>query len=178
MSVSWKAEKGCGRGNSPCGPRRAAGGSAGFTFVALLFAIMIMGISLAVTGKVWSTMAHREKEAELLFRGNEIRVAIGRYYEESPGAKSYPKTLEVLMKDTRWPVPRRYLRRPYADPFTGKADWELIKAPDGGVIGVRSRSDKKPYKRKGFPAELVGFEGSASYGGWDFIYVPLKQADR
>lgn len=146
----------------------------GFTYLTLLFIIVAMGLSLAVAGKVVSTYSKREKEAELIFRGGEIRKAIGAYYMESVGAKAYPKDLQYLLKDQRYPVVKRYLRKLYDDPFTGKPDWELIKAPDGGIMGVKSRSTEEPLKKGNFPSELTGFDDRAKYSEWEFIYVPAK----
>ncbi|MBI5234875.1 MAG: type II secretion system protein [Deltaproteobacteria bacterium] len=145
----------------------------GFTYLTALFMITVMGIALASAGQVWSTAAKREKEAELLFKGDQIRKAIGGYYEESPGAKTYPRTLEDLINDKRWPVVKKHLRKLYTDPMTGKADWELIKAADGGIMGVKSRSARHAYKRKGFSQALQGLEGKTKYSEWAFIYVPV-----
>lgn len=147
----------------------------GFTYLTVLFMVAILGLALASTGKVYSQAAHREKEEELLFRGGQIRKAIGRYYDESPGAKAYPKNLEELVKDNRWPVPKRHLRRLYTDPLTGKADWEFVKSPDGaGIMGVKSKSAKETIKRKNFPQELASLEGKTRYNEWEFNYTPVS----
>lgn len=144
----------------------------GFAYLTLLFIIIVMGIFAGAVGSLWSASAIREKEEELLFRGSEIRSAIGRYYEGGLGAKSYPRSLEDLLKDARYPVAKRYLRKIYLDPVTGMPDWEFVKAPDSGIMGVKSRSGKEPYKKKNFPKELVGFESKSKYSEWEFIYVP------
>ncbi len=146
----------------------------GFTFVSVLFAVTVMGIALLAASRVWTSMAAGEKEAELLFRGDQIRRAIGRYYEASPGAKSYPPELQSLIKDPRFPAARRHLRRIYDDPFTGKPDWELIKAPGGGIMGVRSASALEPRKKRNFPLVYSEFEDRTSYGDWLFVYTPGK----
>lgn len=143
---------------------------AGFSYLSLLFAVTLIGIGLAVAGHVWSTDKKREREAELLFRGAEIRRAIGRYYEESPGAKAYPKSLEELVLDKRYPVTKRHLRKVYTDPFTGNADWELIKSGDG-IMGVKSRSTEAALKKKNFPKELSSFESKEKYNEWEFQYT-------
>jgi len=154
--------------------KKKSGSEQGFTYLSLLFIIVLMGLAASVTGQVWSKAAQREKEAELLFRGAEIRRAIGDYYQSSPGAKSYPKTLEDLVKDTRYPGTKRYLRRIYEDPFTGKPDWVVIEVAGGGFNGVKSRSVKKTIKKGNFPSQLIDFEDKANYNGWEFKYVPPK----
>ena len=147
----------------------------GFTYLSLLFLITVMGLAASAAGKAWSTGARREMEEELIFRGSEIRRAIGRYYEESPGAKAYPRAIEDLIKDPRYPATKRHLRRLYSDPFTGKPDWGVIRTPEGWIIGVRPGSDKEPYKKGNFPKELAGLEGKTRYSEWEFAYYPEKK---
>lgn len=146
----------------------------GFTYLSLLFVIAVLGIAAGMAGRYWSMEARREAEAELLFRGRQISAGIKRYYEESPGAKAYPRSLDELIEDKRWPVAKRHLRKIYPDPVTGKADWQTVKAPDGGIMGVASSSEREPLKKKGFPSDLSGFEDRSSYADWQFVFVPLN----
>ncbi len=156
-------------------PRRAAARSAGFTYLGLLYAIAILGITLATVGVVWSTQIRREKEAQLLFAGDQIRVAIGRY--RASGGQ-YPQALTELLDDKRSPVPRRFLRRIFLDPMTNSADWELILAPEGGIMGVVSRSPGKPIKVAGFSAVDASFEKAECYCDWKFVYTPRASRHR
>ena len=142
--------------------------AAGFTYMTVLFIVAIMGAGLALVGEVWHTAAVREKEAELLHVGNQYRRAIERYYLSGP--RLYPRSLSDLLKDTRKPVTERYLRRLYPDPMTGRADWGLIKAPDGGIMGVYSLSDDAPLKTAGFRARDQQFLGATQYREWKFVY--------
>lgn len=147
---------------------------AGFTYLGILFAVAIFGATLAMVGHLWQSIQKRENEKELLFRGDQFRRAIGLYYERTPGvAKHYPKSLENLLKDDRYIVPQRYLRRIYIDPMTGKAEWGLVKAPDGGIMGVHSLSDKHPAKSANFKAADKEFSGSKRYAEWLFVYRPV-----
>ncbi len=71
-----------------------SGRQAGFTYVAMLVAVVIIGIGLAAAGQVWSAANQRSREQELIFIGHEFRNAIQRYYEQTPGAaKRYPAML-------------------------------------------------------------------------------------
>jgi type II secretory pathway pseudopilin PulG len=140
----------------------------GFTYIGLLFAIAIIGITLATVGVVWSTQGRREREAQLLFVGDQYRQAIGRY-QRAGGV--YPQSLEELVTDTRVPLPRRFLRRLYPDPVTGAVDWELIRGADGGIMGVASSSAEQPIKVARFRAADVSFEKAAHYNDWKFVYV-------
>jgi len=38
--------------------------------------------------------------------------------------------LEELLEDPRFPNTVRHLRKPFADPMTGQAEWGLAKAPE------------------------------------------------
>ena len=142
----------------------------GFTYLTVLFVVAFMGLGLAMTGEVWRTTVLRGREAELLWIGNQYRVAIERYYKR--GDLRYPRTLDDLLKDPRDPGTRRYLRKRYADPVTGSEEWGLVKAPDGGIMGVYSRSAEKPFKAAGFRMEDKSFEQAAAYSDWKFAYQP------
>ena len=144
----------------------------GYTFIWIMFAVALAGIALAGAGQVWKTEARREKEKELLFIGEQFRLAIGSYYENSPGAKRYPESLEKLISDNRFPSVRRHLRKFFYDPMTGTAEWGVISRPGVGVIGVHSLSDRKPLKKANFHERYAAFSGANSYREWTFIYLP------
>lgn len=150
--------------------RRARTG--GFTYLTVMFVVAILLGGLAIVGETWETSARREKEAELLFTGNQYRRAIGLFYAATPGpAKRYPRSLEELIKDPRQPTTQRYLRKLYPDPLTGK-EWVAIKGPDGGVQGVHSASEEAPLKIAGFRVRDASLEGAQKYSEWKFIHAP------
>jgi type II secretory pathway pseudopilin PulG len=145
----------------------------GFTYLALLFIVATLGALLALSGVVWSTAKQRAKERELLFVGNAYRTAIGLYYERAPGTlKHYPQTLDALLLDTRQLATTRYLRRLYIDPLTATPQWGLVRAPDGGIMGVYSLADVPTIRHGNFDVRDKAFEGAASYSGWRFVYEP------
>ncbi len=147
----------------------------GFTYVGLLVLIALMGVSLAATGVVWSQVQQRQKERELLFVGNQFREAIGRYYLSTPGpAKEFPPNIADLLKDPRQLTTQRYLRKIYRDPMTGKADWALVKAPSGRIIGVYSRAVGRPIKQGNFRYRDRGFAAKNHYSEWWFVYTPVE----
>ena len=152
-------------------PPRCA--QAGFTYIGLLLLIALMGASLAGTGVLWSQVQQRQKERELLFVGDQFREAIARYYLNSPGpVKSYPSKLTDLLEDPRQPTTQRYLRKIYRDPVTGEADWELVTAPSGRIMGVHSRAAGRPIKQRNFRYRYRGFADKAHYSDWWFVYLP------
>ncbi|MET3228359.1 UNVERIFIED_ORG: hypothetical protein ABIC54_000533 [Burkholderia sp. 1263] len=136
--------------------------------------LMVLFITLGL-GKLMENVAksdQRAREAELLHTGNLYRDAIRQYWQSTPvGAKPYPEKLDDLLRDPRYPVIRRYLRRSYADPVTGKP-FVPIQAPGGGVMGVRSASLRKPVKVAGFRADQTSFAAARTYQQWEFSYAP------
>lgn len=143
----------------------------GFTYLAVLFMVVAMGIAMAAAGEVWRTSAQREKEAQLLFVGREYREAIERYFKNSSGIGEYPRTLEDLLLDRRHPQVRRYLRRLYADPLAAPGSpWGLVKVGDR-ITGVYSLASGKPFRQTGFGKGEDGFAAAGSYGDWRFIYL-------
>ena len=84
---------------------------------ALLVALAVMAVLASAAMPPWKQMAQREKEAELIFRGQQYARAIGLFQRRSgPGVN--PPNLDVL-------VQQRFLRKKYKDPITGD-DFDLI----------------------------------------------------
>lgn len=112
---------------------------AGFTYVGAMILVALLGGGLAAYGEMSSHARRRAQEAELIWVGNQFREAIGLYYQRSPSAsKRYPDKLDDLLEDRRFASRQRYLRKIYTDPTSGKAEWGLVHAPQGGVMGVYS----------------------------------------
>ena len=154
---------------------RAPHSSSGFTYIALLVAIIIIGISLGAAGKYWQNVMMREKEEELLFRGGQYRLAIERYFFSIPGRFQYPPDLDELLKDSRSAAGKRHLRQKYKDPITGE-DFEVIRDQTKGnrITGVYSKSEKEPLRTTGFEEPYKEFEGKKKYNEWKFLFMPAQ----
>jgi len=139
----------------------------GVTYLMLMFAIVLIGIATTAAGKQWKVIVQREFEADLLAKGIEIQNALALYSETikagrvMPG-EVYPQTLADLTR-----LPKPFLRKVYLDPV-GHGEWEYLRAPTGGIMGVRSRSSAKPFQQRNFPPAVRHFEGRASYRDWVF----------
>ncbi|BAN50719.1 type II secretion system protein [Metapseudomonas resinovorans] len=144
-------------------------GERGFTYLGVLFLIMLMGMSLAGAGQLWSVASQRARENDLLWVGGQYAQALRSYYRASPGVAQYPTSLEDLLEDNRFPQAQHHLRRLYPDPVTGSLDWGLIRSFDGRIAGVYSLSRQTPLKQARFPAQWVEFEGMTSYADWRFV---------
>lgn len=152
-------------------------GENGFTYIFVLILLIFLGVGLATTGKVWSVVAQKEKEEELLFRGDQIVKGIASYYKSSHGGGNFlPRKLEDLIKDNRFLTVKRHLRKLYKDPMTEDGEWDIIRDEQGRIKGVRSKSEKEPLKKKNFPLEYKHFEDKMRYKDWEFIFIP-KQAN-
>lgn len=150
---------------------------AGFTYIGLLLFVAISGLGLAIAAQVWHTEIQRENEKELLFVGEQFRLAIGSYYENAPdGVKQYPNSLEELLLDTRFPTIKRHLRKIYPDPMTGLPQWGLDKAQDR-IVGVHSLSAKTPFKKTGFAEQYASFAGAGQLQDWRFVYMPAAASE-
>lgn len=142
----------------------------GFTYLAMLATIAIMGITLAAASEVWHIALKREKERELLFVGDQFRRAINSYHAHTPVTGRFQvERLEDLLRDPRYPATQRYLRKIYVDPLSGSADWGLVKGPNGEILGIHSLSGDEPVKKGNFSTENREFEGKTSYADWVFM---------
>ncbi|OGW49802.1 MAG: hypothetical protein A2V62_11025 [Nitrospirae bacterium RBG_19FT_COMBO_58_9] len=149
------------------------------TYLMLMFAIVLIGITTTAAAKQWKAIVQRELEADLLAKGIEIQNALALYSATikagrvMPG-EVYPQTLADLTR-----LPKPFLRKVYLDPI-GHGDWEYLRAPTGGIMGVRSKSRAKPFRQHDFPAAVRHFEARATYYDWVFQHpspssVPMVQ---
>lgn len=161
---------------------------------ALLVGLSVMAVLMGALLPVWSHMVTREKEDELIFRGNQYARAIGLFQRKF--ANTAPPTIDVL-------VEQRYLRKKYKDPIT-KDDFQPIYATQaaqgvsaplgaarpgqtatalpqptspqtgstgvpgaqGGIIGVTSKSKERSIKL---------YNGRDKYNEWAFVYIQTSQ---
>jgi type II secretory pathway pseudopilin PulG len=156
---------------------------------ALLVGMSVMAVLLTAAMPVWKQLAQREKETELIFRGQQYTHAIALFQRRNgPGA--LPPNVTVL-------VEQRFLRKKYKDPITND-DFQPLTAgqvapgstppargatappqgggrgaptgvgsaqpgvPAGGIMGVVSKS----------PDESIRlYNGRSHYNEWAFIYT-------
>jgi type II secretory pathway pseudopilin PulG len=148
-------------------------GAAGFTYIGLLIAVVVLGLALSAVGTVWHTQAQRERESELLFIGRDFRHAIASYYNSAAaGAHQYPQEINDLLEDNRGPEPRHHLRRYYADPMTGAQDWTIVRVNALGITGIASSAKGEPIKKAGFESDETTFADATCYCDWQFLFLP------
>jgi len=136
---------------------------------ALLVSMSAMCLMISVALPMWRTSIRREREAELVFRGEQYVRAIVLFKRKYAG--TFPPSIDVLLHE-------RFLRRRYLDPITNEAFQLLyVDVPSGrplaagsapatvtngrrGIIGVVSRSTQTSMRR---------YRGRDRYNEWTFI---------
>jgi type II secretory pathway pseudopilin PulG len=91
----------------------------GYMLLYLLFLVAILSISLVTIVPKLKFVLQREREQEMVHRGEQYRRAVRRYYRKM-GA--YPPTLDVLESTNNL----RFLRKRYKDPINKNQDFKVV----------------------------------------------------
>src|SRR5215211_7671128 len=111
---------------------------AGYAMAALLVVMALMAVMMSVALPVWRHAAQREKEAELIWRGQQYDRALQLFRRKAsaPGAPN----LDILIE-------QKFLRKKYKDPITGD-DFELkpvVAIREGSPMpGVPGMGNQRP----------------------------------
>ncbi len=166
---------------------------AGYALLVVLFMAAMVLIALAVAAPRLLQEGQREKEEELIFRGEQWKHAIGLYYKKFG---RYPMKVEDLLRTND----RGYLRREFRDPMTKDGKWRFVGLGAGGVLigapgapdnpgpGIGDKPQKPPSIGTGEPGSLpiAGvasrspaksirvYGGATSYSAWEFVYDPAQ----
>ncbi len=118
--------------------RRRRRGDTGYAMAALLVGLSVMGIILGMVMPVWQTWVRREREAELVFRGEQYIQAIGLFSRQTGG---FPTSMNALRDG-------RFIRKLYKDPITNE-DFQPVYLGQiaSGAIGAPT----PPGGRAGLP---------------------------
>jgi type II secretory pathway pseudopilin PulG len=168
---------------------------AGFTLAILVVILAIMAIWLGVAVQAVSFHMRRERETELIFRGEQYVEAI-RLYRTRYGR--YPMSLREI-----WEADPKVIRKRFKDPITDTNAWGLVLLgqegqpirPGGGLPGqtptpapeVTPTPTPGPGGGSGRPGEqpvgpIIGvhstscdasiriYQGRESYCEWKFIF--------
>ncbi len=165
---------------------------AGYTLAIFVMVLAIMAIMMAAAVEIASFQAQREREAELIFRGQQYVEGI-RLYRQKYGR------LPMRMKEL-WEADPRVLRKKWEDPITGSDKWGVIfqgqegqeiRPGRGRVGGQRPTPTRTPVfeRDREDDGEKVGpiigvhslstdtsikvYEGRTQYNEWKFILKEL-----
>jgi len=141
---------------------------------ALLVSMSAMCIMISMALPMWRTSIRREREAELVFRGQQYVRAIVLFQRKYHG--TFPPTLDVLVHE-------RFLRRRYLDPITND-DFQLlyVDVPSGSALDGKSDAPTFTDKRRGIMGvvsrskqiSLGRYHGRDRYDEWAFIAGPVS----
>lgn len=150
----------------------------GFAYLALLTTIAASLVALMVALPDLYQTAKREREAQLLFVGQQYQQAIQHFYENpNVTIKRYPKSIDELLVDNRSLRPLHHLRKAYADPMTRDGQWEFIKNEQQQIMGVYSHSTdtllKTHIQSDRVTIALSG--GPITYADLKFVYLPGRK---
>lgn len=95
-------------------------GESGYVLIGVLVFMTLMMIAVAAVAPRIGTAIKRDRENELVRRGNQYVRAIQLYYRKYG---RFPANVEQLENTNNI----RFLRRRYIDPITGKDEWRLIR---------------------------------------------------
>jgi type II secretory pathway pseudopilin PulG len=165
---------------------------------ALLVGLSVAAVLMSAIMPAWKTMAQREKEAELVFRGEQYVRAIGLFQRRS-GPGVLPPSVDVL-------VAQKFLRKKFKDPITGQ-DFDVLSPtnvagaqPGGGTAGGATQGGRgtaapatsgavvAPQGAGGGRGGVMGvasrsrerslrlYNGRSRYNEWQFVFVQQAQA--
>jgi type II secretory pathway pseudopilin PulG len=152
---------GCMSENPKSEIRNPKSSDSGYTLVVFVMIIAVMAIMMAVAVEIVSFQAQREREAELIFRGQQYVEGI-RIYKQKYGRN--PMRMKEL-----WEANPRVLRQKWKDPITDSEEWGLVFMGQEGreltVPGGRGgRRRPTPTRTPVFEREREGGEGGEKVG--------------
>ena len=135
----------------------------GYLMVALLVAMSVMAIMMTAALPAWHTLAQREKEAELIFRGEQYARALALYQRRFANAPA--PSLDLL-------VDQRFLRRKYKDPITND-EFQILtagapatgQAAPGGVQDGQRALQQAAGRAAGAAGQAAPGQGRAGVAG-------------
>ena len=131
---------------------------------ALLVGMSVAAILMTAAMPAWKQMARREKEAELVFRGQQYARAIG-LFQKKAGPGVLPPSIDAL-------VSGHYLRKKFKDPITNE-DFDVLSPmlAAGGTQGGGAAPGAGAQ-----PATQGGGRGAAPSTGSGLVAAPQSGA--
>src|SRR5689334_9428428 len=123
----------------------------GFVMVVLLMGMAIAAVWMAATLPAWRQQAVREKEEELIFRGQQYARAIALFYRKNN--RTLPSDIDTL-------VSGRFLRKKWKDPITNDD------------FALRGQVAQPSLTNGGRPGGAPGTSGAPGRGGTPTATTP------
>ncbi len=116
------------------------GQQSGYAMVVLLISMSIMAIMMTAALPTWKQLSRREKETELVFRGEQYARAI-QLFQMKAGPGTLPPTIDLLYE-------QRFLRKKFKDPITND-DFAPIVQLAGATASASATPGVAPAGRQG-----------------------------
>lgn len=133
----------------------ARGREAGYAMATLLMSLAVMSILMSAAMPVWRHAAQREREAELVFRGEQYARAIELFQRKYAGA--FPPSLDVLLE-------QRFLRKEYTDPMVEDGEFQLLYQGTASGDGEGGSGESDEAGAPGSPGGQFGQPGQGAFG--------------
>lgn len=169
------------------------GGERGYAMAALLVTLAVMSVLMSAILPAWRHEARREKEAELVFRGEQYARAVALFRAKNQNA--FPPSVDVLVQG-------KFLRKKYLDPITNK-EFDLIGAgtqtpanpgaqPPGGTRGATPPAATPPSSIGAGGSSMISggimgvhsksqetsiriYKGQSRYDQWNFVFTAMNR---
>lgn len=140
-------------------PARSEGGYA-LMVVIMMAALLLISLTAALPSVY--QQGQREREEELIFRGNEYAHAVLLFNRQF---HRYPASVKELLETNGM----RFLRREYSDPVSKKGRWRFIHAgPNGVILDSKTMGPAGGGMAAGMGGNQpggAGSQGQSSFGG-------------
>ena len=134
----------------------------GYALLWVIFMLAVFTIAIGVAAPKVKQDIQRDRDIETINRGKQYIRAIQMYYAKF---KHYPPNLDALVQTDNI----RFLRKKYADPTTGKDEWNLILFGQANTSTATNLLGQPP---TGSGSTVAGIgSGSQTFGGAGIIGV-------
>jgi len=136
----------------------------GFALLLVFLMAAIIGIMLFMELPRVAFDSQRQKEQLLIERGEQYQIAIRRYMQrgiKNGMSQGPPPTWPTKIEDLENTNGRRFLRKRYIDPMTGKDEWRLIHINNGVLTdSVNTKNNQQTNQQWGNgPQGITEFAG-------------------
>ena len=109
---------------------RISSAQSGYALLMVSFMAAAMIIAAVTINLTWLTQGKRQKEAEMIWRGEQYKRGIRLYYHK---LGKFPATMDDL---TKGDGSLHFMRKAYKDPTTPDGNWRMIYVtPAGQLVG-------------------------------------------
>lgn len=151
----------------------------GYILLTLMVVVGLLAITAVAMAPLLAFQLRRDREEEMVHRGVQYSRAVRRYYKQFG---RYPTRVEDLESSNN----KRFLRKRYKDPITGK-DFKMLHVGEvkmnfaGGIAGatpagLNPGGQNQAFVNQGLPGGGFGARGGGGAGGVGLVGTPAGGA--